>query len=128
MRNFRPYAELTVSDATPAPLPAASPTFSEYQSHDDALVAPSGRLSYDNFQTQDLGCLCAVVGSSDTTAALLALAADDTMSVVRCLPADLCVQLRCEVLGRIRTLNTYMRWVDLCQYFLEVDAFSSLLP
>ena len=118
-----PPAEPTLHDGTRPPLIAADPTFPEYESHGDASVGPSRRLSYDNLATQDLGCLCAVVGSDDTASALLALAVEDTMSAVRCLPADLSVQLRCEALGRIRTLNTYMWWVDSCQYFVKVDAF-----
>ena len=116
-----PDAETASYHATLPPSTTADWTLPHYNAYGDVSVAPSGPLPYDHLSVQEVGCLCAEVGCADSAAMVLALAAEDNVSAVRCLPADLSVDRRCEILARLRMLNTYMRCAILCHYSVGVE-------
>ena len=106
-----PDAGPAVCDAMLLPPGAAHPALPQHPSSEDVFAVPGGTLQYENLPTQESGCLCDEVGSADNAVALLSLAAEDTVSALRFLPADISIGCQCEILCHIRTFNTYLRWV-----------------
>ena len=110
----------TLYDPPLPPLSTADSTLFANQSYGTALQSAGESVSYGHDLRQPLVCFCGDVASIHDAAAILALAAEDTISVVRSLPAELPVDRRCEMVGRIRSLNAYLQRVLSYYYSIHI--------
>ena len=99
-------------------------TVAPYEESGDGVGHLDATAPYEEFQLQLETCVCAELTAADDAMVLFNDAGRETVALYATLPGHLPLDRRCELLGRIRALNAYMRFVP---RFISVSSSARLL-